>query len=59
MENYVALAVAVHALAVAIVNLTPTPKDNARYSRLSRLLVKGYRIVELVAGIVDSRRVKH
>ena len=54
-----ALAVAVHALAVAIVNLTPTPKDNARYSQLSRLLVKGYRIVELVAGIVDSRRVKH
>lgn len=36
---------AVHALAVVIVNLTPTQKDN-------ETVAKYYRIIEILAGIV-------
>lgn len=36
---------AVHALAVVIVNLTPTQKDN-------EAVAKYYRIIEILAGIV-------
>jgi hypothetical protein len=36
---------AVHAAALAIVNLTPTPKDND-------VVAKYYRILEILAGIV-------
>lgn len=36
---------AVHALAVVIVNLTPTQKDDAT-------VAKYYRIIEILAGIV-------
>jgi hypothetical protein len=40
-----------HALALFIVNLTDTPKDND-------LVSKGYRYIELVAGIVKASKVK-
>lgn len=53
--DYVALAIAVHAVAVVIVNLTPTPVDNKYLDSLSRLLVKLYRVVEILAGIVSKR----
>jgi len=36
---------AIHAAAVAIVNLTPTPKDDAA-------VAKFYRVIEIFAGIV-------
>lgn len=36
---------AVHALALAIVNLTPTPKDD-------EAVAKYYRVLEILAGIV-------
>lgn len=36
---------AIHAAALAIVNLTPTPKDN-------EIVAKYYRILEILAGIV-------
>lgn len=36
---------AIHAAALAIVNLTPTPKDN-------EAVAKYYRILEILAGIV-------
>jgi hypothetical protein len=36
---------AVHAAALAIVNLTPTPKDN-------NVVSKFYRILEIAAGII-------
>lgn len=36
---------AIHALALAIVNLTPTPKDDAA-------VAKYYRVLEILAGIV-------
>lgn len=39
---------AAHALAVAIVNLTPTPKDD-------EILAKVYRVVEIVAGLFTSK----
>ena len=38
---------AIHAVALAIVNLTPTPKDDA-------VVAKYYRILELLAGIVTK-----
>jgi len=41
----VAALLAVHAAAVAIVNLTPTPKDDAAVAR-------AYRVIEILAGIV-------
>jgi hypothetical protein len=55
LADYVALAVAVHGVAVVIVNMTPTPKDNERLSEVARLVVRGYRVIELVAGLVSKR----
>jgi hypothetical protein len=52
IADYVALAVAVHGVALVIVNLTPTPKDNEALSNISRLAVKLYRALEILAGIV-------
>lgn len=52
IPEYMAAAVAVHGAAVAIVNLTPTPKDNEVLSRYSRLMVKLYRAIEILAGVV-------
>lgn len=37
-----------HALALAVVNLTPTPKDDA-------ILAKVYKVVEFVAGFFTSK----
>jgi hypothetical protein len=44
----VAVLFAVHALAVAIVNLTPTPNDDA-------MVAKAYRVIEMVAGIITPK----
>lgn len=52
LAEYVALAVAIHGVALVIVNLTPTPKDNQALSNVSRLVVKLYRVVEILAGII-------
>ena len=38
---------AIHAAALAIVNLTPTPKDDA-------VVAKYYRIIEILAGVVTK-----
>jgi hypothetical protein len=43
----VGVAAAVHVLALAIVNLTPTPKDDAVYGKV-------YKAIELLAGIVTK-----
>lgn len=51
LPEFVALALAVHGLALAIVNLTPTPKDNEALDSLSRVVVKAYRAIEILAGI--------
>jgi hypothetical protein len=41
-----------HALAVAIVNLTPTPKDDETVAGFQRGAVKAYRLLEIAAGII-------
>ena len=43
-EEILAVLAALHGLAIAIVNLTPTPKDD-------ETLAKIYRVVEILAGI--------
>jgi hypothetical protein len=55
MADYVALAVAIHGLALVIVNMTPTPKDNQALSTYARLVVKTYRAIEILAGIVTPK----
>ena len=44
----VAIAAAIHTLAVLIVNLTPTPKDDAVVARI-------YKFVETLAGLITKR----
>jgi hypothetical protein len=51
--DYVALAIAIHGVAVIEVNLTPTPKDNEALDTYSRMAVKLYRAVEILAGIIS------
>jgi len=41
------IAGALHILALAIVNLTPTPKDDEIYG-------KAYKVIEMIAGIVSK-----
>ena len=52
IAEYVAVAVGVHAAAVAIVNITPTPRDNETLGKYSRMVAKLYRAIELLAGII-------
>ena len=53
IAEYIAVAIAVHGAAVAIVNLTPTPKDNEALGNYTRMAVKLYRAVEILAGVVS------
>ena len=55
IADYVALAVAIHGVALVIVNMTPTPKDNEALDNYSRLVVKAYRAIEMLAGIISPR----
>ena len=52
IAEYVVVAIAIHGAAVAIVNLTPTPKDDEFLGRYSRMAVKFYRAVEILAGVI-------
>lgn len=52
LADYVALAVAIHGVALVIVNMTPTPKDNEALRGYSRLAIKLYRAIEILAGII-------
>lgn len=52
LPEYVALAVAIHGVALIIVNLTPTPKDNEALGTIGAMAVKLYRVLEIAAGIV-------
>jgi hypothetical protein len=47
LPEIVATLFAIHAAALAIVNLTPTPKDDA-------YVAKFYRVIEILAGIVTK-----
>ena len=53
--DYISLAVAVHGVALLVVNTTPTPKDNEALDTYTRILVKVYRAIEILAGIVTSK----
>jgi hypothetical protein len=49
-ENWAEVAgilAAVHVLALAIVNATPTPRDDEIYGKL-------YKVIEVIAGIVTK-----
>jgi len=49
-ENWAEIAgvlAAVHVLALAIVNATPTPRDDELYGKL-------YKVVEVLAGIISK-----
>jgi len=52
LAEYVAVAVGIHGAAVAIVNVTPTPKDDEALGKYSRMVVKLYRAVEILAGVI-------
>lgn len=52
IEQWIALGLGVHGLAVAVVNLTPTPKDNEALAGFDKAWAKAYRAIELLAGIV-------
>lgn len=41
------IAGALHILALAIVNMTPTPKDDEIYGKV-------YKVIEMIAGIVSK-----
>ena len=47
LPEIVAALLAIHAAALAIVNMTPTPKDDA-------YVAKFYRVIEILAGIVTK-----
>lgn len=46
------IVLAVHAVAMLIVNLTPSPKDNEAVGAVGAMLPKFYRALEVLAGIV-------
>ena len=52
IPEIIALIVAVHGVAVVIVNITPTPKDNEALDTVTRIGVKCYRAIEILAGII-------
>ena len=51
LTQYVGAAIGVHATAVAVVNLTPTPRDNEALGNGARMVVQVYRAIEILAGI--------
>lgn len=53
LPEIVTVAVAAHGLALAIVNLTPTPKDNEALNTYSRMVLKVYRAIEILAGLIS------
>ena len=55
LSDYVALVVALHGVALVIVNMTPTPKDNEALDSYRRLAVKLYRAVEIIAGVISPK----
>lgn len=52
LADFAALAVAIHGVALVVVNMTPTPRDDEALGNYSRLVVKAYRAIEILAGII-------
>lgn len=52
MSRWIEAITMAHALAMVVVNLTPTPKDDQAMGRLNVVLCKLYRALEILAGII-------
>jgi hypothetical protein len=52
ITDYIALVVAIHGVALIVVNLTPTPKDDAALTAAAKTAVKLYRAIEILAGVI-------
>lgn len=52
IADWFAAFLAAHALAVAVVNLTPTPRDNEALGGLEKAWAKVYPAIEILAGIL-------
>lgn len=52
MRELFEIGLAIHGVAVMIVNLTPTPKDDEAVSAAGATLRQSYRIIEILAGVV-------
>jgi hypothetical protein len=52
VKNLAEVITALHVLAVVIVNVTRTPKVFSRTRVSSGVVPRGYRVIELLAGIV-------
>lgn len=52
ITDYIALVVAIHGVALIVVNLTPTPKDDAALTTAAKAVVKIYRAIEILAGVI-------
>ena len=52
VTDYIALAVAIHGVALIVINLTPTPKDDAALTAVAKTVVKIYRAIEILAGVI-------
>jgi hypothetical protein len=50
-SELIAVAISIHAVAAAIVNLTPTPRDDVRLRRITRVGIRLYRLLEIIVGI--------
>ncbi len=46
------IAIAVHAVAMLIVNLTPTPRDDETAGAIGAIIPRAYKALEILAGIV-------
>lgn len=44
--------IAAHAVAVLVVNLTPTPKDDQAVGTAGAMLRQAYRALEVLAGVI-------
>jgi len=54
LHDWMVAGAVAHAVAVVIVNLTPTPRDDEALNTFDRALVKGYRALEILAGIITK-----
>ena len=52
MRDLFEIGLAIHGVAVMIVNLTPTPKDDEAVAGAGAALRQSYRIIEVLAGVV-------
>jgi hypothetical protein len=54
-SNIAEAALALHAAALLIVNLTPTPRDDKAVSDLGKFVAKAYKAIEFAAGIITPK----